>query len=668
MNRSIVVKKLLAHCTLAALIITSMTPGCESVAAKSDLMKGVRSHRKSSSTYLAAKTKYLDLKNREIQRMQNLLPEKPDGLGPNCSQRDRWGTNGLESRSTEIVSTADKILTQPFPAWNNEAYLRYKQDGNRTEGEDMMHDRQDRLSPLVIAECVQGKGKYLPEIEKTLRELMTQPTWILPAHDPNLGGLKGKYLIDLNAATVAYEIAQTMYLLKSSLSPELYEQMMVVLRQRIFDPMEQTLKTGKNKNNAWLTGTNNWNAVCLNGVVGAALAVLPSKQERAVFAAAGNHYIRNYLASFSKDGYAPEGESYWSYGFPPYVFLRELLSENTNGKVDLFAPDGRNTSSNELLKQRNIALYAMRIQMFPNNVAAFGDAKIRHETGTNSRILDYLNDVWGLNRNIDFSKASLPKKLIQASFTFARSKTVTETTGVSLPAYDSKAEQLGYYFANEGVMVSRGDDLAITIKAGGHKGADGGIGANTSHSHNDIGSYTIAIDDEQPTGDVGKTVYSAKTFNKNRYTIRAINSYGHPVPVVAGNLQQQANQLPHIPILKEWQTQKQDSMLIDMRRAYKVNGLRSLTRQMTHDRATANNSAQIAIEDRFAYNTPKDFETALTTLGSWKQENANTLILTGKQKSVRVKIVASAPWKLKPEKINEEGLAFTRIGIVLQKP
>jgi hypothetical protein len=611
------------------------------------------------------KPKYRDLDARKIEELAAVLPKNPRGLGPDCNQREKWQTPEIQRRIIPILAEANRLLAQPFPAWNQEAYLAFSRTGSTTEGEKMMYARQTRLAPLVLAECVQGQGKYIRAIEQTLTELIEQPTWELPAIDRELGAFKGDFEVGLNTATIGSSVAQSIYLLKHTLSPQLTNRTTAALRQRMFLPVERSLRNG-NKH-SWLRSKNNWNPVCLAGVVSAALAVLPDLHERAVFVAAGKQYVSNYIDSLASDGYAVEGPVYWNYGLHHYVLLREVLNMSTQGKIDLFA------ASNTLQKQRNYALYGSRMPMFPNNVAAFGDGDPIFYS--EEVLKPYLNEAWELNQTERFASAGLPYRIEDVLIIlFNRPKRVGAAIKKS-SASSSTTNSLGHYFSDVGVLVSRGKPMAITIKGGGSKSLSGGVGANHrgvgangGHSHNDIGSYAIAIDSDQPTGDVGKTVYSSKTFSKDRYTIKAINSYGHPVPVVAGQTQQNAHSLPYIKVSAVKQTPTQDKILIDLRPAYKVNGLKVLTRQMSHNRAMANKAAQIDIEDRFVYNTPQDFETALTTLGSWQQESADTLILKGKNKSVRVKITSSAQWKLKSEKISEEGLTFVRIGIALKKP
>jgi uncharacterized protein YfaT (DUF1175 family) len=75
----------------------------------------------------------------------------------------------------------------------------------------------------------------------------------------------------------------------------------------------------------WLWATHNWNAVCLAGTVGTALAVVESSRDRAWFVAVAEERIRSFLRGFTPDGYCSEGLGYWNYGFGHYVWLGEML-------------------------------------------------------------------------------------------------------------------------------------------------------------------------------------------------------------------------------------------------------------------------------------------------------------------------------------------------------
>jgi Heparinase II/III-like protein len=535
---------------------------------------------------VAAAAPWKDLADAEIQRIESQLPAQPQGFGPACTRRADWQAPGVQARIAAFVPLAEKLLGQPFPAWRDDDYRRYSQTGSRAEGERMMIARKAWLYPLVMAECAEGRGRFMPAISTTLRELATQPSWTWPAHDRGLRNFeKQDYEVDLSAADLGHDLAQALYLLGDWLPAAERARVMRALDERIFAPLRKTLAGGGG--HSWLRADHNWNAVCLKGVVGAALAVLHSRADRAVFAAAASHYIDHYLGGFPADGYSTEGPSYWNYGFSHFAVLRELLVSATGGQLDLFSRG----------KVDAIARYGLRFEMRPGNAAPFGDAGSRQRPDPFT--LAYLNDALGWR---------LPQRV--KDWPIGRSSPGNASplalfVSPARAAHGEAAEAPGLssFFPDAGVLVSRAATpegrLAVSIKAGG-RGPGGGPGGNGNHSHNDIGSYAIALGEQQPAGDVGAPRYSAKTFSKERYTIRAINSYGHPVPVVAGQLQQDATRLI-ARVLKIVQSAARDDITIDLAPAYAVAALKTFTRSLTHLRATPGQAAEIRIEDRFEF-------------------------------------------------------------------
>ena len=583
-----------------------------------------------------------------VERVYGLaaqLPERPHGIGPICGDREAWTAANIEDRTTEVRRIAEKLLKQDFPAWDQDLYLEYSSKGIRPNGERMMNARKAWLYPLTVAECVEGKGRFIPAIERTITELVEQPTWTWPAHDRTLRNLRDhNYEVDLLAADTAHDLAQAVYMLGDWIRSDLRRRTQSALNERIFEPLRRSF-SGANKDNFWLRADHNWNAVCLKGTVAAALTILPDRKDRALFAAAGEYYIQRYVSGFSPDGYTSEGPGYWNYGFSHFAALREALLHNTGGKLDLFAN----------AKVRSMAMYGYQIEMLPNNIAAFGDAPTKTRMDDFTRA--YANDALNLGQVQHLSTMTLgggqsgnDAPLAKAALVLfsemkpANARGDESSTGIGLRSY----------FDSVGVLVSRpapGDKLAVSIKAGG----------NGNHSHNDVGSYTIGLSAEQPTGDVGNTQYSAKTFSKERYTIAGISSWGHPVPVVAGARQVEADKIKPRVISTRF-SDDADEITINMSDAYSVPILRSLTRRLVHDRTK---SGSVTITDRFDFTVPASFEVALTTLGNWNQNPDGSIELWQKSEHLTAHVDSSSTWTLKPEVSNEEGLAFTRIGIVL---
>jgi len=590
---------------------------------------------------------WVDLSEARVREIAAWMGEGPQGQGPACADRSAWQTVVADPRLAGVLKDAQVRLVEPFPGWRDEDYLAYTRTGSRGEGERMMNARSAFLYPLVLAECVQWQGRYLARIEATLAELLRDPTWTWPAHDSKLGSYRGThYEVDLKTADLAHDLAQTLWLLGDKLRPETRAAVLAALDERVFTPLRQTLADARDKRHWWLKADHNWNAVCLKGVIGAAITVLPDRQDRALFVAAGEHYIRNYVKGFAEDGYTGEGPGYWNYGFSHFVVLRELLMNATGNRLDLFADP----------KVRQMALYGARIEMAPGNVAAFADAS--PTTKMDDFSLAYANQALNLGLPATLGNTSISGRPPANSAPLALAGIIL----FAQPALSSEAgkavvlDPLRGYFDQVGMLVVRpapgsSSRLAASIKAGG----------NSNHSHNDIGSYVIALGAEQPTGDPGAPKYSAKTFSKDRYTIRAINSYGHPLPRIDGVLQREATQvksaLPSVSF-----TPEADVYLLDLRPAYAVSGMQMLTRRLRYER---NAVGAVEVEDRFAFDQARDVEVPLIVSGNWRLREDGRIELWQKREHLLARIETSTPYTLNEERIDEEGKAFTRLAIHL---
>lgn len=587
---------------------------------------------------------HAELSNERVAAISEMLPEAPAGFGKPISDRDFWKNPETLARTNNAVRRATTLLDKDFPPWSDELYLDFSKTGRRPPGEAMIHARGVWLEPLVTAECVENQGRFLPAIHRTLEAYLTQPTWTLPAHDYGLENFqRRKYSVDLRAAETAADLAQALWLLDNRIDPALRARIIDALEQRIFMPFRTSLENHKGH---WWLGSksdpvkNNWNAVCLAGVVGAARTILPDRNDRAVFIAAGEHYSQYFINGFTDDGYCDEGPGYWGYGFGDFVGLREVLAHATTGRIDLF----------DRPKTIRMALYGKRIAFPAGDVPPFADC--RTGTRANTRLIAYCDRVFGMVTNETKSGPGL-RGLARmfTSETPARLK-------ASAPPVD---ESLRSYFDKVGVLVCRPGDpstgrLSAAIKAGG----------NGSHSHNDIGSFVISIDGMQPVGDPGGPhAYDNETFGPKRYEKNILNSFGHPVPVVDGQLQVDATKVK--PKVLETRFQPEwDRISIDLTPAYQVSSLKNLTRTMTYSRK---DSGKVGIKDEVTFSEPSAFELALTTRWEVTLTDPTTLEFTLDGRKLIAEITTPDGFDLTKTRIEEMGApAFTRIGIKLRKP
>ena len=260
------------------------------------------------------------------------------------------------------MDEAQQVVKTPLPPFDTEAYLQFSKTGDRQPMEKNANERNRQTDTVGAAECVEYKGSYLPHLAEVMDGLAAAPSWTLSAHDPQLLNLHGtRFYVDLGAADLADNLAEALYLLGDKLPAATRTHVLGEMERHVFTPMRSSFAAGgkpsDHNGNWWLYADMNWNAVCLKGITGAALAVLPGVEDRGLFVAAAEDFIRHYENGFNPDGYDTEGLTYWNYGFSHFIELRENLMRATSGKIDLLQD----------AKMRKVAFFGMNFPMLPNN-------------------------------------------------------------------------------------------------------------------------------------------------------------------------------------------------------------------------------------------------------------------------------------------------------------
>jgi hypothetical protein len=581
---------------------------------------------------------YPELSQSRRAAIAQMLPAQPAGFGVPCTNRAAWQHAATYFQGS--IPRAQAFLANPLPPWNDLAYLRFSRDGNRDQGEAMLNNHTGQLTQLVLAECAEWKGRFLPRIAEQLDAISTEPTWTLAAHDPHLLNFHGThYFVDLNAAALGHNVAQALYMMGDKIPIATRKRAMDALEQKIFAPMRRDYAGQEQTNFGWLKSDNNWTAVCHNGVTDAALAVLPDRNDRALFAAAAEQWAPNYLGSFSDSGYDTEGIGYWVYGFSNYAQLRERLWSATGGKIDLFNNP----------KARKAALFGFQFAMLPGIYANFGDATFASKP--NPIVLAYVDRTFGLGQFPDDLAILRANRLgnladaMQAAFPLDSQRHDPGANAASLLG-------LRAWYPEDGILVDRpvaGGKFAITIKAGG----------KATHSHNDVGSYSIALNTTQIVGDPGgPLVYNGDTFSSKRTTFRVINSFGHPVPELDGTLQLDAVKV-HPTVVSTNFTDRLDSVVLDITSAYNDPKLKKLLRTMQYSRTGA---GSVDITDQFTLAAPADIVESFPTHGVMKRIDAKTIQIDFQDAHLKIAIDAPGPITLTEDNVNDMGNAFLRIG------
>ena len=605
------------------------------------------------------------LDENRIEDIAVLLAEKPRGFGSPRTFRDSWERLARNDSFKKVTSEAENLLQEPIPEQPDDLYLDYSRTGNRTRWQKVSGLRRGRVGTLVLAECLENKGRFMAAFEELVRVLCSERTWVMPAHDAKLANFNGTSIdIDLGSSALAWSLATADYLLAdwaalgfapaSRLSPEVRKLIRDNLDRRIFAPYRDMV-LGKREQNWWITGTNNWNAVCLAGVTGSALAVIDSPRSRAFFVVAAEKYSKNFLEGFTDDGYCSEGLGYWNYGFGYYIMLSEMIYQATNGKVDLLQNP----------KAKQAATFGANIEILNGVYPAFADCSIDAKPGM--QLMYFVSRRLGLGlRSWEQIEPASASSALYQSMMYSFPNSASRTAPVQGPP---RVDQAGLrpvrsWFEQGGVLICRpgsnsSSHLAVALK-GGHN--------QEHHNHNDVGSFVVVLGDKPLLLDPGSEVYTARTFSSRRYESNVLNSFGHPVPVVAGKLQRTGSQARGRVVRRDF-TDSTDTLVLDISSAYDVPELKKLEREFVYSRQGC---GSLSVTDEVAFSRPCDFSTALVTFSQWKQLSPSSLVIYDKEEALRVDIkVTGAEFDIRAETIREDLNIHkqpTRLGINLKSP
>lgn len=590
------------------------------------------------------------LNAKRIEAIAAMLPERPAGVGRPISDREAWRALAEQPGYRSVVSMAEELLEAPLPELTDDLHLDYSRTGNRTRWQEVNGRRLGRISRLVLAECVENKGRFLPTFEALVKSVCEQKTWVMPAHDGTLVNFKGTRIdIDLGSSAIGWNLATADHLLGDQLSADTRKLIREGVSQRILRPFRDMVE-GKRAPNSWLTTTNNWNAVCLANVTGAALSQLESKADRAFYLAAAEHLSLNFLKGFTADGYCSEGLGYWNYGFGHYLLLAETVHQATRGKLDLL----------ERPVVKNVALFGVNIEILNGVYPAFADCSPRARPAADimwsvSRRLALGLREWE-NRDPASPSGGLAEAMI---YSFPSAASQAQPTA---QAWDGPG--LRTWFEEAGILICRpGKGTTCRMGAalkGGHN--------NEHHNHNDIGSYVVVVGKEAILVDPGAEVYTARTFSSRRYDSKVLNSFGHPVPRVAQELQRTGAQA-RARVVKTDFTEANDTLVLEIASAYKVASLKKLERTFKYSRVGA---GSLTITDEVGLDEPGRFGSALVTFGKWERLAPGHLRISEGREAVLVAIDAgSNEYDISSEQIDEDlgtRQQPTRLGIDLKAP
>ena len=389
-----------------------------------------------------------------------------------------------------------------------------KINGNRVNYERLCFEKRRQLAALVMAEVMEGKGRFTHDIIDGIGSFCQETWWGIPAHYSEAIPLTELQEVDLFNAETASLIVWTRYMLEKqfdAFSPDLCKRIDREIERRI-------LKPALANNYWWKTAGMNWNPwICSNWLT-CVLVCEKDEARKAEAIAQIKKATQTFIDAYPEDGGCDEGPGYWDRAAASMFEVMRLLNDGADNP-----------------KVRKMAAYAYKMYIGNDYCANFADA---HENKAVQQInIVYPFGLWlgdktmrefgaylGRQKHILENPAALYDK--SGNFpTLGRELMFLRHIRDFIAETPREPLLKDVWLPDLQIMTARRGHLFVAVK-GGHNGE--------SHNHNDVGSFVVYAKNEPLFIDPGVGEYTAKTFGKDRYDIWTMQSQYHNLPQING--------------------------------------------------------------------------------------------------------------------------------------
>ena len=462
-----------------------------------------------------------------------ILPQADDAF---------WCDSIPQEMRQSYIQYGERYLGKSWTALPWTVFAENKINGNRVNYEAACFEKRRQLAAIVMAEIMEGKGRFINDIINGVGSFCEETWWGIPAHYNKRIPLSGNQEVDLFNAETASLVVWTRYMLEkpfNQFSPDLCQRIDQEIERRILIP---ALK----KDYWWKTAGMNWNPwICSNWLA----CVLICEKDEARKAEAIRQIkaaTHAFIDAYPEDGGCDEGPGYWDRAAASMFEILRLFTVNglqftddyTNGLEGL-------ASKSTVNKIKNMAAYAYKTYIGNDYCVCFADA---HENKAVQQVnIVYPFGLWLNDQTMREFGAYLGRQkgvLTNPAALYDKSGNFP-TLGRELfflrHIRDFIAEQpcepllKDVWLPDLQIMTTRRGNLYVAMK-GGNNGE--------SHNHNDVGSFIVYGSQESGVRskeqlsplfiDPAVGEYTAKTFSDDRYSIWTMQSQYHNLPQING--------------------------------------------------------------------------------------------------------------------------------------
>lgn len=457
------------------------------------------------------------------QLQEALLPVEEWMRYPSYKDRLSWEKTIPVDIRTNIIKAGEKALDYEWKPDLASDYLAYKRTGQILTG----RKNQMTLNSLVLAELVEGKGRFLDAIIDGAW-FLCEVSWVHSAHayfQKDKSGLPDpdEPTVELVVADIGAQMAWIYYFFHEELdevSPLIAKRIRNTVYNRLINPYFA-------RTDYWWMGftekeVNNWNIWINYNVLQAVLLLEENGDDRSAYVYQLMRSVDRYIDVQHVDDACEEGPSYFGHAGANLIKFLDLLERATGGRINIFSYE----------KIQNIGRYIRRVNIHNQFFVNFSDAAARCFVSPGAVYLygKRIGDRQLMGFASDFARNNNWRNTLHTGSLFARLLDDVLDAQEILEGEGASIEERSYYFEDSQLAIardSRRSDQGFCFAAhGSHNGV--------SHNHNDVGSCMLYYNGSPVLVDVGVGVYTKQTFSNQRYSIWTMQSGFHNLPTVNG--------------------------------------------------------------------------------------------------------------------------------------
>lgn len=444
---------------------------------------------------------------------------------PDYGDRVGWESLLTETTKNQLIENGEKALLYEWELVKLTDYLEYEKSGNRQIMEAPLNRNLMAITNLLFAELAEGKGRFIDQLMNGVFAACEMTSWVPSAHltlqhsnrsipDHN------EHVIDLLAGDMGSILSWTYNFFHKEfdkVNPIISERLRHELQVRILD-------TYMNEDRFWWMAfnlkpggmVNNWNPWCNFNVLQCFLLLENDREKLAKAVYRTMRSVDEFINYTHEDGGCEEGPSYWGHAAGKMYDYLQILSDGTGGLISIF--------DESII--RNMGEYIVRSYVGNGWVVNFadasakggGDAALIYRYGKAVKSDMMIQQAGYLNNN----KLSTSRDIFRTLQNFLFAEELNGIKGTQpRPKYS-------WYPKTEFCYLTNDNGFFIAAKGGYN---------NESHNHNDIGTFSLYLNNIPIFIDAGVGTYTRQTFSSDRYSIWTMQSRYHNLPEINGHQQ-----------------------------------------------------------------------------------------------------------------------------------